>query len=734
MFFQAFHFSFQSSMRHPGFEEASQGLRKFFCFLNGGSGMRGFFSPHSVAIVGVSETPGNLGRRIVKNLHEFAFEGIIYQVGRRGGTAFGRRIYHSIADIPDQVDLAVILVPARFVPGVLGECGKKGIHRAIIETAGFSEYGPEGQAIERELVSVAKQHGIRFIGPNCIGVTNLHNGLVVPFAGLKDVFSRGKISIISQSGGVGLSYLNVLASESIGLGRFVSVGNKLDVDECDLLEFLIEDDKTDIICIYLEGFSDGRRLMEIARRTSKPILLHKSNVGELAAEIAHSHTASLSGDDNVVSSALDQVGIARLDNANTLVNYLKMLPLPAVKGNRLAILSRSGGHAVIAADVCENEGFSLAHFPEPFLREIEKHFRASVIRLSNPLDLGDLFDFDVYLRIVEETLKLEEVDAVVFWHIYVSGVDSEKSQALFRRIDELSFKYNKPVAICVSTDQEEMSKIRKNLQHPVYTEPDDAIHSLALVRDFDHLARKEPVLPKGELDHQVIQKILDQCRQENRDPLLNESLVILSSAGLAVGDFLLASAVEEAVAAAGCLGAPLAMKLVAQEASHKTDIGGVLLGLEGADAIEEAFLQMQKVAQKARIRGPVQVLLQPMVKDAMEIILGARRDQTFGPVALVGLGGVWVEVLKDVSIRLVPFGDHEADGMIEKLSAYPLLRGVRGQVPRDLAAIRQGLYAVARLIHTFEEIVELDVNPLLVMGEGQGALAVDGRLGLKRNG
>ncbi len=694
--------------------------------------MKTFFYPHTVAVVGVSESPTNLGRRIVNNLHEFSFDGIIYQVGPKGGTAYGRRIHKSVADIPDQVDLAIVLVPARFVPGVVEECGKKGIRRVVIESAGFSEYGPEGAAIEDELVTVAGEYDIRFIGPNCIGVINFKNGLVSPFSGLKDVFARGRVSIISQSGGVGLSYLNVMASENLGLSKFASIGNKLNVDECDLLEYLIDDDETGIICMYLEGITDGRRLMEIARRTSKPILVHKSNTCELASEIAHSHTASLSGDDAVVSAALEQVGIARFDDANTLVNYLKILPLPRLRGNRLAVLSRSGGHAVIAADACEKEGFSLVRFPEPFLREIEKHFRASVIRLTNPLDLGDLFDFGVYTRIVEETLKLDGVDAVVFLHTYFSAVDGEQSRALFRKIEELSFLYDKPVAICVATDEEEMSKVRKTLPHPVYTEPDDAIHSLALVRDFDHQAREEPALVEGPLDLPAVEAILDRCFAEGRDPLLHESLEVLRAAGLPAAEYRVVESVEEAIGAAGGFDRPVALKLIAAEASHKTDVGGVALSLRTTEAVRAGYEKMAQAARQAGASGPVRVLVQPMVADGMEIILGARRDPAFGPIVLVGLGGIFVEMFKDVSIRLVPFDDAEADRMIRALTAFPLLAGARGQAPRELGAIREGIHAIARLIDACPRIAELDLNPLLVLSEGQGAVAVDGRIGLSR--
>ncbi|HOX42008.1 MAG TPA: acetate--CoA ligase family protein [Myxococcota bacterium] len=693
--------------------------------------MRGFFDARSVVVVGVSDAPENMARSIVVNLQEFAFDGIIYQVGHRGGHAFGRRIFKSVADLPDQVDLAVILVPAKNVPGVLEECGQKGIRRAIVETAGFEEFGPEGKAVQDQVVAVARKHGIRFLGPNGIGVVNLRNGLVVPFPRLKDVFARGRVSILSQSGGVGLSYLNVLASENLGLSKFASLGNKLDVDECDLLEVLVDDPDTDIIVLYLEGISDGRRLMDIARRTAKPILVHKSNTGKLAREIAASHTASLSGDDAVVSAALAQVGMARFDDATTLVNYLKMLPLPRLRGDRLAIVSRSGGHAVIAADACEQQGFRLARFPDSFLREIERHFRASVIHLTNPLDLGDLFDFDVYLHILEETLKLPDVDGVVFLHTYIAALESERSRALFRRIEELGFKHGKPLAICVATDFEEMAILRRTLPHPVYTEPDDAIRSLKMVRDFRHHARPAPAaMPVGP-DLARAQALFGRCRAEGRAPGLGEALEALRAAGLPVAESRPATSAEEAVAAAASLGGPVALKLDAAEASHKSDVGGVRLGCLGPEAVREGFAALVAAADRAGVRGAPRVEVQRMAPPGgRELILGARRDPSFGHVVLVGLGGVFVEVLRDVSMRVVPFDAAEVDEMLRSLKAYPVLTGIRGQAPRDLAALRQCVLALAGLVQACPEIAELDVNPLLLGAEGQGALAVDARIAL----
>lgn len=693
--------------------------------------MKKFFEPQSVAIVGVSESSDNLSRRIALNLQEFDFNGIIYLVGQRGGRAFGRRIYKSVSDIPDQVDLAVILIPARVVPEALEECGQKGIQRVVIESAGFSELGPEGKQLEEKIRQIAARYQIRFIGPNCIGVINAYNGLCVTFPGLKNVFQKGGISIITQSGGVGLDYLNMLASESLGLAKFASIGNKLDINECDVLEYFVDDPQTGIICMYLESISDGPRLMDIARRSEKPILLHKSNIGQMAREIAASHTAALGGDDSVVSAALRQVDVVRFSASHTLLNFLKVLPLPPMKGNRLAVLSRSGGHAVIAADACEKAGFELVRFPEPFLREIEKHFRAKVIRLTNPLDLGDLFDYEVYTRIVDETLRLPQVDGMIFLHTYVSAMEREHSRAFLKRLEELSFQHQKPVATCVFTDSEEMSLLRKTLPHPVFTAPEDAVNAMALRRDYTPRALPRPRLPEVSMKKEVIAALLERCLEEKRQPSLLEGFEILRAASVPVAPLRLAASETEALREAAELSSPLVMKLVSPRVSHKSDVGGVLLGLEGAESVRNGYRRLCQVAEKAGIEPPVQVLLQPLLSGGTEMIVGAKRDATFGPVVLVGAGGIFVEVLRDVELRVVPCAEEEWEKMVKGLRVYPVLCGARGRRPRDLSSLFHTLKAVARLVGEFPQIAELDVNPLLLFPEGQGALAVDARLVLR---
>ena len=699
--------------------------------------MRGFFEPRSVAVVGVSDREDNLGRSIVKNLNEFSFEGMVYLVGHRGGVQFGRRIYKSVADIPDQVDLAVIITPARTVPGILEECGAKGIKRAVIESAGFGEYKEEGKLLEQQLKEVAKKYDMRFVGPNCIGVINLHNGLVVPFPPFKDTYVRGGISLISQSGGVGISYLTLMASESIGVAKFASVGNKLDVDENDLLEYFLEDEATEIICMYLEGISDGKRLMEIARRSDKPILLHKSNIGGLSEAIASSHTAALTDDDAVVDAALKQCGIARFRESETLLNYLKILPMPRLKGNKLAVVSRSGGHAVMAADACELAGFELAPFDPKFVAEIENHFRASVIKLSNPLDLGDLFDTEMYIKIARRTLAEDSVDALVFLHTYVSATEGAHSRYLLETLARLSAEYGKPVVPCVATDAEEQSRLRRELKHPLFVEPQHAIDALALARDFKHGGEEQaPELPRTL--HQVnparVAEICSRCKGEGRNPALRESLEVLAAYGLPVCPDRVVESEDGAVEAFREFAQPVAMKIISEQVSHKSDIGGVQLNLRTEGAVRNAYAEiMDRVQEHAPDAKIHSVLIQPMAQPGRELILGGKQDQQFGPVVLVGIGGIFVEVFKDVSQRIAPFSRDAARRMIDELAGSPILKGARGQKPADLEAVTDAILCVSRLMIENPQISELDINPFRVMPVGNGAVALDARIVLARD-
>jgi acetate---CoA ligase (ADP-forming) len=694
--------------------------------------MREIFYPHSVAVIGVSSKPTNLGRNIVANLVEYGFTGIVYAVGPSGGTIETRRIYKSVLDIPDHIDLAIIFTPAKTVPDILEECGQKGIRWAIIETAGFREYGENGRWLESELVRIADKYKIRFVGPNCIGAINMENGLCVPFPRLKKFIKPGEVSMITQSGGVGLSVLNLMANEGIGLNKLISVGNMLNINAEDMLEYLLDDPGTRLIFMYMESIGDGRRLMEVARQSTKPILAFKSNIGALGQNIAASHTASLSSDDKVVEAAFSQAGIIRTRDATSLGNNLKILELPPMRGKKLAIISRSGGHAVIASDACELSGFDLAHFPEPFLREIEKHFRASVIRLTNPLDLGDLFDLDLYARIVEQTLQLEGVDGVVFLHTSLSAQEHIKSRELLVRLMELVERYDKPVAYYLSADAAELNYLKQNYSFPIFTQVVETVRALEISHRYCCEIRRtkaEDLPAPYPVDRQGVRSLLDRAAIEERDLLLSEAVEVLEHYGIPTARSIAARSVEEALAAAEQMGYPVAIKVIAEQISHKSDVGGVELNLRNEPALAAAFQEMmERIHQAYPEVEPDGVLVQPMITGGSELILGGRQDRQFGPVVLVGLGGIFTEYFEEVAVRVAPISRAEAFEMIESLRGSQILRGARGHRPADLESVVESLLRLSQLLSEFPEIQEIDINPIKVFHEGEGCRALDARI------
>lgn len=697
--------------------------------------MREIFYPTSIAVIGVSAKPTNLGKNIVANLVEYGFNGIVYAVGPGGGMIETRRIYRSVVDIPDHVDLAVILTPSHTVPAMLEECGQKGIHWAIIETAGFREYTEEGRILEEEIEKIAKKYGIRFVGPNCIGVINMQNGMCVPFPRLKKFVKQGDVSVITQSGGVGMSVLNLMTNEGIGLNKFVSVGNMLNIDAEDMLEYLIGDEGTRLIFIYLESIRDGRRLMEIAKRSPKPVLIFKANIGKLGQSIAQSHTASLTSDNKVVDAAFKQAGIIRIHDATSLANGLKILELPPMKGKNLGVISRSGGHAVIAADACELCGFNLAHFPDEFLREIEKHFRASVIRLTNPLDLGDLFDLNLYADIAERTLQLEGVDGIVFLHTSLSEAENLASRMLLERLKLLVEKYGKPVAYYLSAATQEIAYLKQNYNFPVFTQVVETIRALEMnYRYYNQVERVRIVedIPRFEVHQTAAKSLIQRAAAQKRDLLLSEALQVLECYGIPTVPGEVAATPEQVREIADRLGYPVAIKIIAEQISHKSDVGGVQLNLYNAPAVtaayEDMMNRMRQTFPQIQIDG---VLVQPMVTGGRELILGGRQDPQFGPVVLVGLGGVFVEIFEEAVVRVAPISRREAEEMIESLRGVQILKGARGGKPADMEALVEALLRLSQLMLDFPEIKELDINPLRLFHEGEGCRALDARIILK---
>jgi acetyltransferase len=693
------------------------------------SSLSPFFYPKSIAVIGVSPERNNLGKNIVLNCLKFGYPGEVLSVGIKEGVVYGQRIYPSMEAVERPIDLAVILTPARTIPGILDQCGRKGIRWAVIESGGFSELGKEGSELEQACCDVAEQYGIRFVGPNGIGVSNLENGLALPFWPLREDLKPGSVSVLAQSGGVGLSYLGFLAEESIGVNKFVSMGNKLNVDENDLLEYLVQDPGTRIILLYLEGFTNGRRFVDIASRSDKPILVHKSNRFETSSSIAQSHTAALFADDVLVNHALEQAGCVRVNTMSEALDYIKGLTMPPLKGNRLAVVSRSGGHAVITADACAHYGFHLPDFPAELLEKIERRLRAHVIRLQNPLDLGDLFDLDFYETIVEEMLKREDVDGVLLGHGYRRGFEQEASRMLVGRVAELASRYEKPVALMIFAEAMEIDHLKKHHDIPIFSAPENAMRAFDLSRQS--FAARRPtttgtIEPFEDLNTLEVEDILKRGAPRGA-LLLSEGLELLRAVGIPIPEFRLAQDPSGAIEAWEALGAPVALKVNRPHLSHKTDRGAVLLGVHGADAIRDAFPRLQEAADQE----DVEILIQAMAPKGLEVILGGKQDGVFGPVVVFGLGGVLVEAVGDAVWRLAPLNHEEAAHTLDRIRGRRLLDGFRGEPPRDVEAVQDLLVRISRLMAQHPSILELDVNPVMVLPSGQGALAVDARVVVK---
>jgi acyl-CoA synthetase (NDP forming) len=685
-----------------------------------------FFYPKSIAVVGVSADKNNLGKNMVQNCLSFGYEGEIFSVGLRKGVVFGQRIYESLEEIDRKIDLVAILTPAKTIPAILEQCGRKGIRHVVIESSGFSELGGEGKPLEKASLDIAGKYGIRFIGPNGIGVTNLEVGLALPFMPLRTDLTLGPVSILAQSGGVGLSYLNFLADESVGINKFVSMGNKLNVDENDLLSYLIYDKGTKIILIYLEGFTDGRRFVEIASKSDKPILVYKSNRFEASANIAHSHTAALLTDDGLVSDALEQAGCIRINTLDDAMDCIKSQNMPSLKGTRLAVVSRSGGHAVIAADACAYYGFRLAKLPDDFLRKFESRFRAHVIHLQNPLDLGDLFELEFYEYIVEEMLKRDDVDGVLLGHGYRRSYEQEASRELFKTVERLVEQYQKPVASFVLTEAAEKDYLKKNLNIPIFSAPENAMRALSLSHRWaSRKSRMEEAPAPSGAERKKAEKIFSASRDRSF-LFLDESLQLLECYGFSLPPYRVVKTTAKALEAWKAWKCPLAMKINHPHISHKTDQGAVRLALNSEEKIAQAFQSLVSLGGKE-----TEALIQPMIGQGNEVILGAKRDPCFGPIVLFGLGGVFVEALQDFVWRVAPFGQKTAEDMITRIRGSKVLSGMRGQKPSDRPAIADLLVRLSRLLVDWEVIQEMDINPVMVFQEGEGALVLDARVILK---
>jgi acyl-CoA synthetase (NDP forming) len=453
--------------------------------------MKEFFYPSSIAVFGVADSPRNLAKNIIMNCEEMGFNGDIFPVGREEGSINGRSILGHADALPSGIDLAVILVPANVVPETLDVCGRKGIRHAVISTGGYREFDDQENEAERQLLAVARQHGIRFIGPNCIGVICTHSGLCTPFNPMEPGhYRKGRISIIAQSGGVATQATYHFSDEHVGFSKIISAGNKLDLDEVDFIEYLMEDDDTDQIHLYLESIENGRELLRVAEKCSKPIVVFKANVSRTSARIAKSHTAALANNHSIVDGALKQAGIVRVRDIHDMTVCAKALQLPPLQGDRLVVISFSGGFAVILGDACEAHGFECPPLPRELLDEIEESRRAGVIKMSNPMDFGDVHDIRALFFALERCLSLEYIDGLVFSMNYgpkiaqIFGTTTDLQEKLLKALKQLCIQKRKPISASFFAEKTYVEEFKRMGTFPVFSDAEESVRALRMLRDY----------------------------------------------------------------------------------------------------------------------------------------------------------------------------------------------------------------------------------------------------------
>lgn len=685
------------------------------------------FNAESVAVVGVSNKEDNLARIIIDNLLRWEYKGKIYAINPKGGEYKGIKIYPSIAELPEKVDLASIFIPAKYVPKVVDECGKAGINNILIPSGGFSEFDETGEQLTKILNEKIKQYNLKIVGPNGLTVINAHTGLALPFFPVKKN-KAGNIAILSQSGGVGLTLLMMLENENLGLSKFVSMGNKMNLDEVDYIQYLAEDKDTDIICIYLESIERGKEFVETAKNINKPIIIFKANIFPTSTQIAMSHTAAIACDDEIFNAALKKAGIIRVNRLEDLINYARIFSLPEPKGNKIVAMSPAGGFAVMAADLCTEYGFELAKLPENLFKEFEQFFRGGVIKLSNPIDMGDIYEQEVLKLILQKTISAENVDAGFFiaFKLYGEQINNTafevfNSPDITDSINNIMQKYNKPVAVAIMTQANVYTKLKNIVSFPFYDDPKTAIKALAAYRDY---VKNKSVVAPTKIDNLVRWNDNDltgastknKTYQKNKY-LTHELLELLEHYGFSIPAYKFVNSLDHALTAANSIGYPVVIKAVAYDLMHKTEKGGVILDINSDTDLTSAYNSIN--SKFCDLKG---ILIQKMLTRGKEVFLGAKIDKIFGHVILFGMGGIYVEIIKDISTRLAPVSSKDAEEMVKEIKAFPILQGIRGESPYDINSVINCLVKFSNLIIEQPFIKGIEINPLSVQKSGSFVL------------
>jgi len=689
-----------------------------------------FFNPNGVAVIGASQDPTKLGYGLANNLHRSGFKGAIHFVNLKGGTLLGRPIYKTILDVPDPVDLATVLIPAQFVSQTLRECGKRGIRAAIIGSGGFREVGPDGLALEQEMIQVAEEEGIRLIGPNCIGLLDTHLPIDTTFLPPPGP-TPGDVAFLSHSGAICAAAIDWARGQGYGISRLISLGNQADISETDLLAPTAADGQTNVLALYLEGIKSGRRFIEEARAVVplKPIIALKVGRFESGRKAAASHTGALAGEENAYNAAFRRAGVLRAETSEELFDQARALawcPLPT--GNRVAVLTNAGGPGVTAADALEARGLKMAEFSSATLDSLGKILPAAA-SLQNPVDMLATATPDQFAECLQVLLEDPGIDSVM---VIFPTPPMHTAGSVAKALIPVIHQAEKPVVISVMGErliQEAVEHLRA-ARIPEYRFPERAAAVLsALVKRVELLkhAAASPVL-KQDVQKETVRQILeDQVPGSHLTAAVTQR--ILDAYGIPSAKMTLAKDENGAAAQAAEIGLPVVLKVASPDISHKTDVGGVLLNLTDEKSVQGGFRAILDRVKGAQPNADIQgVYVQEMVPLGQEVIVGAVQDPQFGAVMMFGSGGTEVEGLKDLAFGLAPLTELEMDAMLNKTWAGRKLQGFRNLLPADITAVRDVLVRLAQLASDFPQLAEIEINPLLVFPEGKGATAVDVRI------
>ncbi len=696
--------------------------------------IKSLFEPKNIAIVGASNVKGKIGYTILNNIVSGGYRGNIYPVNPKGGTIMGYSVYQNIADINETIDLVTVAVPAKFVLDTVENCAKKKAKHIQIITSGFSEIGNIEE--EKKIVAIAKSNGMRILGPNIFGLYSAAASMNATFSASK--IKSGHVAILTQSGALGVAMIGKTAVDNIGLSAIVSTGNKCDIDENDLLRYLVPQKETRVILMYIEGVKNGSKLIDTLKWATekKPVIVIKSGRSKRGAMAAASHTGSLAGSDEIFDAIMKQCGVIRAKCLNEAFNWCEFFAFcPTPKGRNTVIVTNGGGVGVLATDTAEEFDIDL-YDDQTVLKQAFEDSVPAFGSTKNPIDITGGANSDHYKMALNAPVNCKHIDATIALYCETSTFDSENLVPMIKDTFENHKKAGKPIsyAIVGGEDVEKAMIILKKENVPVYNEVNDAVSSLGVSFQYQrYLKEKSDLVEEAEIDIERINSIIDLALKDQRPFLLsNESADIMSAAGITMPKSKIAKNINQAIQYANEIGYPVVMKVVSRDILHKSDAGGVALDLinqnEVLDAYEAIIQNSMDYNPQATIDG---IEVSEMVEKGVELIVGARMDRAFGPIVMCGMGGIYVEVIKDVVFRGLPINSHEAMKMLKEIRSFPLLLGVRGEKKKDIDGVIDTIMRVGSIIKKCNKITDIEINPVVVYEQNKGLRALDVRILIK---